>query len=229
VWHLHQNPGQGGTGDIRDATSANRDGTASGSMDPNDSVSGRIGRGLQFDGVDEFVDFGSMDFGNMFTISMWVAFTGTSSKSLMANSGTGLDTNGFRFFVNTFPTTDRRVIFETGNGTNNSGRTAQTADDAINANTLAHVAVVVDRSTRIAQIFVNGVSAAISTMTANNFGNNGIFEIARMAGGALYYQGILDEVRVASTLRPREWLLTSFNNQSQPDNFHMVGPEKSQP
>ena len=37
-------------------------------MSSNDSVPARIGRGLRFNGTNAFVDFGTMDFGNNFTI-----------------------------------------------------------------------------------------------------------------------------------------------------------------
>lgn len=231
VWHLHQDPGPSGNGNIRDATSGNHDGTAA-QMSSNDSVSGRIGRGLQFNGNDAFVDFGTMDFGNNFTISMWVDFDGgTSVKTLMSNSGPGPNADGFRIFVNTFNTLDRRIIFETGNGNAaDDGNNAETASNAMPINTLTHVAAVVNRTAGTAQIFVNGASVATDTTIRNDFRTSSDFELGRMeTNNNINFPGILDEVRVAAALRPPEWILTSFNNQSQPGNFHTLGSEELRP
>jgi hypothetical protein len=228
VWHLHQDPGQGGNGNLADATSGNHDGTAT-QMGSNDSVAGRIGRGLRFNGNNEFVDFGAMDFGNNFTISMWVDFDGgTSVKTLMSNSGPGPDVDGFRIFVNTFNTQNRRIVFETGNGT--ASNIAETADNAMPIDTLTHVAAVVNRTAGTAQIFVNGVSATTDTSIRNDFRTSSDFELGRMElDNGINFPGILDEVRVAGALRPPEWIVTSFNNQSQPGSFHTLGAEQLRP
>ena len=228
VWHLHQDPGSGGNGEIRDATSGNHDGTAAAPMESDDSVQGRIGRGLRFNGTDEFLSFGSMNVGNTFTISMWVEFAGGSNiKSLMATSGSGREADGFRFFVNTVNLQDRRLIFETGNGT--VGEIAETNVNAIGVNVLAHVAAVVDRAAATALIFVNGTSVATDTSIRNDFRTNSDFEVSRMENGIFHFPGILDEIQVSNTLRAPEWLQTSFNNQAQPGTFLMLGPEEPRP
>ncbi len=228
VWHLHQDPG-GGPGSLRDATSGNHDGTAT-QLSSNDSVPARIGRGLQFNGNDEYLDFQSLSFGNNFTISMWVQFDGgTSCKTLFSNSGPGPNTDGFRFFVNTFNTQNRRIIFETGNGVGPMGNIAETADNGMPEDTLTHVAAVVNRTAGTAQIFVNAVGVATDTMIRNNFQTTSDFEIARMEAPDNNFPGIFDEVRVASTLRGPEWILTSFRNQSAPGNFHTLGDEELRP
>ncbi len=230
VWHLHQDPGPGGAGEIRDATSRNRDGTAAAQMEPTDSVPARIGRGLRFDGTGDFLSFAAMDVGNAFTISMWAAYTGGSNvKTLMANSSPGRDENGFRFFVNTVTTSDRKIIFETGNGILNSGRWAETGANALPLNTLTHVAVVVDRAAATALIYIDGAPAATDTSISNNFRTNSDFEVARMETTFLHFPGTLDEIQVATALRSPEWIRTSFRNQSQPGGFHTLGTEELAP
>jgi hypothetical protein len=230
VWHLQQDPGPGANGEIRDATSGKHDGTASTPMEPNDSVRGQIGRGIEFNGLDEFLDFPSMNFGNTFTISMWVASAGGfSPRPLLANSTVGGDTDGFRFFVNSANTTDRRILFETGNGDQGSVDRAQTNQNAINMNVLTHVAAVVDRNASTARIYVNGTRADTDASIRSDFRTASDFEIARMEDSGFYFPGILDEIQVANTLRSPEWLRTSVNNQSQPGNFHTLGSEEVRP
>jgi len=230
VWHLQQDPGPGGAGDLKDATAGNHDGTASSSLSASDSVAAKIGRGIRFDGSQDYIDFASTDFGDAFTISMWVFFMGGSNvKSLLSNSASGGNTDGFRFFVNTVQTQDLKIIFETGDGSNNSQRQAATLAGALPLSTFTHVAVAVDRAADKATIFVNGNSASVSTSLANNFKTDSDYEVARMEDPALYFPGMLDEIEVASVARSPEWLKTAYNNQSQPGSFHTLGPEEREP
>lgn len=228
VWHFHQDP-TGGNDAVRDATSGDHDGTAQ-QMEANDSVTAQIGRGLNFDGNNEYVDFGQVNVGNALTISMWVRIaSGSGIKTLIANSNSGRDENGFKAFVNTVNTTDRRLFFESGDGTTGSGDVAVTNVDAITQNVFAHVAFVVNRMQGTAQIYVNGAKVDVDMSIGANFLNNSDFEIGRMENNLFYFDGILDEVRIATAQRPAEWLKTSFNNQSQPGNFHTFGPEERKP
>ena len=228
VWHFHQDP-SGGNGAIRDATSGNHDGTPQ-QMEANDSVTAQIGRGLDFDGNNEFVRFDQVNVGNSFTISMWVRIaSGNSVKTLIANSNSGRDEDGFRAFVNTVNTSDRRLFFESGDGTGGRGDVAVTDMNAITQNVFAHVAFVVNRMQGTAQIYVNGAKVDVDMSIGANFLNNSDFEIGRMKNNLFYFDGILDEVRLATAQRPAEWLKTSFNNQSQPNNFHTFGPEERKP
>jgi MSHA biogenesis protein MshQ len=229
VWHLHQDPGPGGEGEIRDATGGNHDGTAA-NMESSDSVPARIGRGLKFNGIDEDLSFDSMDVGNAFTISMWIAFTGGSNvKPLIANSATGRDQDGFRFFVNTAGTSDRKLIFETGSGDTASGRTADTGAGALPLDTLTHVAAVVDRTAATALLYVNGASVAVDTSIGNNFETRSGLAVARMKDALVHFPGTVDQIEVARALRAPEWIRTSFNNQSQPTSFHALDPEELAP
>lgn len=230
VWHLQQDPGPGGAGDIRDATSRDHDGTADAQMEPGDSVPAQIGRGLQFDGASDVLSFGSMDLGDAFTISMWIRFGGGNSvKTLIANSEHGLQENGFRFFVNSANTSDRRLVFETGSGFPTSGRGAWTDPGAIALDAWTHVAAVVDRDASTARLYVNGERAEVNSSTASSFRTSSDLRIARMKNVFLHFPGTLDEIQVSTTLRSPEWLQTSFHNQGQPGSFHALGPEELAP
>jgi MSHA biogenesis protein MshQ len=217
VWHLEQ----GGA----DATAGNHDGTTSGAT----AATGKLGRGLSFDGND-FVDFNTMDVGNAFTISAWVNL-GTNAagiRTLMSNTIVGGNQDGFRFFVNTSGTADRRVLFETGNG--GGQENCQTGTNVVTMGTFARIDAVIDRAQGSCAIFINGVN---NTDPANNdvltnFETNLDFEIGRMKNG-VEWTGSLDEVTVASTKRPLGWITTTFNNQNAPGAFYTVGGEEDRP
>jgi hypothetical protein len=38
-----------------------------------------------------------------------------------------------------------------------------------------------------------------------------------------YYDGLLDEVRISTTVRSADWVATEYNNQSSPSTFYTVG------
>ena len=40
------------------------------------------------------------------------------------------------------------------------------------------------------------------------------------------FNGLIDEVRLSSTARSSDWILTSYNNQSSPSSFYNVGAEE---
>ena len=228
VWHMSQDPGPGGNGDIKDASANNRNGTAETTMAPTNLVMAQIGNGIQFDGTVDFIDLPTINLGNSFTISMWVRYPGGAScRSLFANTDSGKDTDGIKFFINTVNVQDRRLIVETGNGSQNNGRTAETADNAMPLDVFAHVAAVVDRGAATAHLYVNGQQVDNDSSITNDFRTNSDSELGRMENGFQYFPGILDQVEVASTQRPSEWLQTSYNNGFQPAMFHTFATEET--
>ena len=229
VWHLNQDPAAAAMGNVLDSTTGNHDFTSR-NMQSNDLTAGQIGLGFAFNGSNEFVDVPQLSTGSTFTISMWVEFGGGNDpRTLLANSGPAGDADGFRFFINTPGTTDRRLIFETGNGNAGSARIARTGTNEIPNNALAHVAAVVNRPMGTALLYVNGASVATETAAATMFATNTLVSAARMTDASSYLAGKLDEIEIATTARPAEWLKTSFNNQSQPSSFHALGPEEQAP
>ncbi len=230
VWHLQQDPGPGGTGDIRDATASNRDGTPQSNMVSNNRVAAQLGPGIYFDGAQDYIDYNTVDLGNSFTISMWIRYNDHfSCNTLFANTDSGRDSAGIKFFVNSVNTTNRRLVVEVGNGNVGNGQIAETADNAIPLDTFTHVAAVVDRTMATARIYVNGQMVATDTSITNDFRTASDFALGRMENALFYFQGVQDEVEIASTQRPGEWIQTTYNNQAQPSTFHTLGSEELEP
>jgi hypothetical protein len=229
VYHLHQDPGPGGAGEIGDATSNARDGTAEPSMTDLDSVAGQIGRAIDLDGSNDVIAVPAMDVGSSFTISVWLNMAAgiTQIRTLIASSDDGATTDGFRFFVNSNGTADRRVRFETGNGS--ATNSAITPMNAIPAAQWTHVAALVDRAAGTATIVVNGALASSADSTIrSDFSTSDDLEIGRMKVNNAFL-GMLDELEIAATTRPIEWITTAFNNQVAPGSFHGLGPEELAP
>lgn len=226
VYHLQQNPGPGTANGMRDSSANGKHGTAAEPFQDDDSVDGQVGRGVQLNSDDQFIDVGQTDVGDAFTVSMWMnVSTDFSIQTLLSNSGNGNTTNGWRFFVNTSQQNDYVLRFETANGS--SGDTAITPDDVVVPGTWHHVAAIVSKLQGRAQIFVDGVFVNPNdTSIGNQFESNSDFEIGRMENNTNPYGGMLDEVELASVMRPVEWIQTSHANQRAPSAFYAIGDQE---
>ncbi len=228
VWHLQEDPSTNKSGDIKDAAK-NHDGTPT-TFQAGSSVNGQVGVGIQFDGADDFINYASADIGSedVFTLSMWVKYAGTNDiNTLFANSNSGRNVDGFKVFINSVGTMNRRFEIESGNG--NSGTIAETDDNAVPVDMFAHLAIVIDRPAAKATLFVNGMDKTLNATITADFKANSDYEVARMEDNQFHFKGILDEVEIATVKRDATWLRTAYNNQNQPNAFHTVGAQESEP
>lgn len=87
VYHMNENP----TGAIIDSTSFGNNGTSAGAMNSSDLISGKVGKALDLDGVNDLItinDDNSLDFGtNDFAASLWLNI---NSSTLINNTEYGL-------------------------------------------------------------------------------------------------------------------------------------------
>jgi hypothetical protein len=82
------------------------------------------------------------------------------------------------------------------------------------------------------KIFMNGnldaqgkYEASIWSETSNTYlGLN-----PHGSSGNRKVDGVLDEVRVSNIARSEDWISTTYNNQNDPMNFYIIGPEESGP
>ncbi len=95
---------------------------------------------------------------------------------------------------------------------------------SVAASTLAHLAVAHDGTTMI--YYVDGVEQRRQTVAADFLSNANVLDIG---GGGTFFDGIIDEVRLSSVGRSAGWILTGYNNQSNPGVFHTVDSEMQKP
>ncbi|MEM4684455.1 MAG: LamG domain-containing protein [Thermosphaera sp.] len=78
---------------------------------------------MYFDGVDDYVRTASqIALSTPLTVVAWFNHIDKfNSLTLVANAKTGSQSLGFRFYINSWPTMDRRLIIEIGTGTSGSG------------------------------------------------------------------------------------------------------------
>ncbi len=156
-------------------------------------TNGFSGQAGAFNGA-SYANVNTINFSNTFSVAAWVwVNTGaTNIQTILANNAGGT-ASGFRFFVNTFNTADRTLIFETANGTtSNSGRTTT---GAITLGAWNHVAATVDRLAGTVALYVNGTNMTSDGAILNDFGVNAVTHIGQFTANNFRLNGRLDEVR----------------------------------
>jgi hypothetical protein len=160
--------------------------------------SGRLGGGLNFDGVDDYVNAGDpssgvLDFSGAFTVSHWIN-PGNSIDTFSINKRLSGVVIGYDFLIGPVSTAGQAQFrlqdSITGEGNSN---TATGLNDG-----KWHHLVGVFTGTQIL-IYKDGsaVGSPVSYAPAGNFLNTTVFNIAARAG-ASFYTGKIDEVRIYS-------------------------------
>ncbi len=152
---------------------------------------------LSFNGTSNYADCGndnSLNLTSALTIEAWIKPNSNSSiRTIVARKVSGIDSNGYAFYVNSWNTTDGKLLFET------QGVTFETSASAITWEAWQHVAVTTNGTTT--KIYVNGTEQT-STGSVSFVSNTSSFRIGNFSGGNNYYfDGSIDEVRVWNYVR----------------------------
>ena len=220
VQHLEETTG--GANAIQDSTSNTNHGTDYNT--PTLNASGKINGADGFDGSDDYIsvaDSNSLDTTGNITLEAWVKTTNNALgyQTIMEkrpavttyNYYLRLDSGYFRF---SFYSGAHRALLDD---------TTQ-----LSSNVWHHVAATYDNSN--IRLYVDGTEVKNGAQTAPLVADAGALVIGietYLAIDEKGFSGSIDEVRVSSVARSAEWLLTSYNNQSSPSGFYIVGSEQS--
>ena len=179
------------------------------------SAPGIVGHGLLFDGSMEYLNAGVVGLSNAFTFSAWVNIdpSATGIQTVCANKPGGWNTDGFALYVNTYLTTDHKLLFESGNGTN--GQTAATAANLVTPGIWHQVAAVVDQATASVRLYVDGVDQTQSIAVQADFNARGELDLGRFTNGSYYFKGAIDEVRIEQGGRSPDWIWANWSTIAQ--------------
>jgi hypothetical protein len=156
-----------------------------------------------------YLDAGSVNLGNAFTLSAWVNVSSSVSdiQCIWAN-GPGVSGSAEVFFyVNDYKTSDGALILATGNGSTAGNLVAPAGSVSLNQWHL--VTAVVDRTDGAAQLYVDGNSVA-SGAVRNDFPTSNDMDLGRDTGGTFAFLGSLDESRIHSGLESSNWVWASY-------------------
>jgi len=229
VWHFKETP----TVDsyAYDSTSNNNDCTFKAGMTSDDQVSNKIDGSLDFDGsVDDYLEAESdtslIIYDSDFTFEAWAKLADkTEDRDVITKGGDGVAVYAIEL---RYDVGDDYWEFNAHDG---AWKYAKYTQANPQVGTWYHLAGVRDGGT--IKIYVDGVEGAV-TDTLGTLEDSSSFSllIGRMLldSDPRYFQGQIDEVRISSVARKRDWITTSFNNQNNPGNidspgFYNVGNE----
>ncbi len=110
--------------------------------------------------------------------------------------------------MDTYQTTDQKLLFETGDGT--SGVTAATGSGAVTFGQWHQVAAVVDQASGTANLYVDGSNCAANVAIQAGFTTQGDLNLGRFTNNALYFKGGLDEARIEVGARSANWIWANW-------------------
>jgi 6-phosphogluconolactonase (cycloisomerase 2 family) len=222
VYHFSEDP-SGGQGAILDSTGNANHGTASGTMTSADLVASQLGTGIEFDGNNDFIivpDSASLDIsGTDLTISTWYDFVSNGTFQIPLGK---VEENGthtapfFAYALQVIGTDDPALLVADAAGT---------GFDRIDVPNAAEVRPQHYHGTYDGtdmRLYLDGTERASTTRSGALRTTAGDLYLGANGAGEELMQGILDEVRIASTTRSSAWIRAEYINQSTTTDFYSV-------
>jgi hypothetical protein len=184
------------------------------------STSGKIGRGLQFNGSSHFLDAGTVSLGNAFTLSSWVNVSPSAPaniQTIWANQKGGFASAGFAWFVNTFNNSDHKIDFASGDGV--AGDESTTAPGTVSFGVWHLLSVVLNRSAGTADFYIDGSFLQSSSSIVKNFANNADLNLGRFTNNNFYFTGLMDEARIQSGIVSSNWVWANWMTVASNSTF----------
>jgi len=221
VYHM----ADGSATTVLDSTSNNNTQTKKGSGEPS-SMSGQIGYGQAFDGVDDYmVSAGSLlaDWGSSWTIESYVNPTTGSTGAVFSYGHSNDDPYYYmRLLWNDVDTTFKLQGHDGTNSTGISTASSYTAGSDYFA--------IARNNAGAGAILVNGSSVATDSMYSDSRVDE--YDVTSIgserAGLTKYFKGSIDELRVSSVARADTYLQT-VNASFSPATFYTVGSAQAAP
>jgi hypothetical protein len=187
------------------------------------STSGFIGRGCSFDGTSQFLDAGIISLGDAFTLSAWVniASSAANIQTLWANQKGGFGSAGFAFYVDTYPNTDQKMDFSSGDGS--AGHEATTAAGTVRFAQWHLLTASVNRTNGSVEFFLDGTDVQSGTAVAG-FANNAEVNFGRFTNANFYFKGIMDEARIEYGTRSPNWVWANWMTVAANNTFANYSP-----
>ena len=211
VYHLSQSP-TGGNGCIKDSTGNNNDGTPHGNMTSDDLVDGQVGKALDFDGSDDYVNCGnstSLDITSTLTLEAIICPGSDLASGLTTIKGIiskqhvpTLDQDTYCFFINT----SGKLQMGTYGGNIQSSRATWTG--GVNY----YVAGTYESSTLSGDLFIDGIKETLSVDNYDTIAGstNDLTIGVNKPSANEFWEGKIDEIRISNVVRSNAWLKATY-------------------
>lgn len=158
------------------------------------------------------ITFGAFNFGTTITISAWVYPRLQSSiNGILTNTGANIATAGFKVGWNSWMSTDKRMLFEGGNGA--AGNVPTSVDNTVVMNEWQYLTYAFDQVNQRIIMYRNGVpvdTAVISTVAGVTTSTTN-FNIGSYVGGLYAMDAQLGLLKVFNSILDASQVLADFN------------------
>jgi len=217
VMHMAQDPNGDVADAIKDSTSNANDGTPGGSMTTADFVDGKIGKGIEFDGVDDKTTVPASSELNPeegdFTVEVVCKISDvTQYRTLVTNREDNADGEGF-IFATTVTDGQPYMRLEDHGGTTFYAIAGVDISDGI----YRHLAAVRDVGEGKVSLFINGAVSGTpaedtTTQTVNSADDLVIGQNVPSAASAYVWPDVIDEIRISKTVRAPAWIKATHHS-----------------
>lgn len=210
VLHMNQ-----ATGNILDSTVNDHDGTPEGS--PTREATGKIGRAMTFDGIDDGLLLPSttnLDLPDGMTLSIWMEteFDTIGDRAMMGKGNSAIPAYDL---IQRFDDTARFAI--------NDGADMASSSPIIINDGIPHMITGTWDGIRV-DIYIDGVLVPGEISAPTIITNTFRLDIARYSdGSAQRWTGTIHNVEVSNIARSEDKIITQFNNQNDQNAFYTIG------
>lgn len=210
VWHFPN----GSSLSLLDSTSNSRDAT---NVASSPAVSGKIDGAVSFNGSSQYLTFTSPSLANSsLTVEGWVYLDNVSTASTMISIGSSATANNAL-----------HLRFESGGRLRFAFYSNDIDTRTFSAAGWYHVAATYDFAARTRTVYMNGMAIGGDVDVAPFVGNTSGFIGRDSFSASSYMSGDEDEMRLSTVSRSSGWIMTEYNNHSDPDNFYTIGKNGS--
>lgn len=240
VAHLQQDP-SGGAPQMTDSTVNGNNGTSSGSMTTGDSVAAVASNGLDFDGTNDFINFGnaaSLKITSALTAECFLKGASDNQRGFFGKGNTG-NTN-LSWWINTDTNsgvgrTDIGITSVSTAIVSGNSKIYRGGSQVFDNTNFNHLAFTFTSNTLLT--YVNGVSDTGSrtqvwngTVTTLNDTNETLKFGGSIIGSTSAFKSFIgDEVRISDIVRSAAWLKATTDNLKTPASFYTVGLQEVDP
>lgn len=178
--------------------------------------SGSISRYVFDFNTGDRITFGSYNFGQAFTISVWLyPRSNNSINGILANVGANQAPLGFKIGWNNWLSNNKTMYFEGGNGT--TGGADATVVNTIVYDTWQYLTYIIDKDTRRILYLRNGIPVTTASYSDNiivaNLGtNNSVFTIGSFTDGSYSMNAQLGYLKVFNGVLTVGQIQADYNN-----------------
>ena len=211
--------------ELLDSTGNGNDGASSGTMNSYDIVAAKIENGIDFDGTDDYISFGSDSSLDVSTgvAQAWINLDTMPSSDYYAILGKdNAGTNPYDFVIGVDDAlgdvTDNHLFGRVSNGSG-VGTFLETISPV---SALTDYKVDVKFGTGGCALYLNGALQDSASETGGLSNSSANLTASTLYGSSRYLDGVIDEIRVCTQALSADWISTEYDNQNDPSNFYSI-------